>query len=387
VTDSAAHDGLRWAWAEVDFDSVAHNISVLRRTVAPSAIWVVVKANGYGHGAVGAAQAALSAGAEGLCVALVQEGVELRRAGLDAPILILTQQPAAQFADIIEYRLTPTLYQVGQVAAFAAAARATGRSGFPVHVKVDTGMHRVGAAAAEAIDVVAAVKAAAPTLRLAGVFTHLACADEPGRPETDIQLDRFDEAIAGLAARPPLVHAANSAAALAFARARHDLVRVGIAAYGLEPGPGVADLCGELRPAMALKARVGFAKVVSPGAAVSYGGRWTAVRPTVVASIPIGYADGMPRRLGSVGGEVLIGGRRRPIVGSVTMDQIMADCGDPSDPDNPPVAIGDEVVLIGGQGHERIRADDWATKLGTIPYEIVCGISNRVPRIVRWTQE
>jgi alanine racemase len=360
-------------------------VATLRSVVSPSGTFAVVKANGYGHGAVEVAKSAMSAGAEGLCVAFVQEGVELRQAGIDAPILVLSQQPADQSAVTVTHRLTPTFYDVDRVVEFASVVQSLGRVGYPVQVKIDTGMHRVGSTVGDAAMVVGAVDAAAPTLRLAGVFTHLACADEPQRPETNDQLTRFDAALATLSSRPPMVHAANSAGGLAHPGARHDIVRVGIAIYGIEPGPDVADLCGALRPALSLHARVGFVKTVQPGSAVSYGGRWTAERPTVVATLPLGYADGVPRRLGSCGGEVLIGGQRRPIIGSVTMDQIMIDCGDPTDSLGSSVTVGDHVVLIGNQGSEVIRAEEWAQKLGTIPYEIVCGISARIERRYRST--
>ncbi len=223
----------------------------------------------------------------------------------------------------------------------------------------------------------------APTLRLEGVATHLATADQPGHPAVAAQLAAFDRVLAELdaeQARPPLVHVANSAAALAVPAARHSLVRAGIALYGIEPGPGVAHLCRDLRPALTLRARVSYVKRVAAGEGISYGLRHTFERDTNVATVPLGYADGVPRRLFEQGGQVLIGGRRRPIVGVVTMDQLMVDCGDD------PVAIGDEVVLIGTQtgpaGTAQIRAEEWAERLGTIGYEIVCGISRRIER--RW---
>jgi alanine racemase len=237
-------------------------------------------------------------------------------------------------------------------------------------------MGRVGAAPEAAAELARAI-AAVPELRLEGVFTHLAVADEPADEYTAGQLARFDAALAELDAaglRPPLVHAANSAGGLAHGAARHDLVRVGIAAYGIEPGPGVAEWTSELRPALRLMARVSHVKQMPAGARISYGLRHTFTRATTVATVPIGYADGVPRRLSATGGEVLIAGRRCPIVGVVTMDQLMVDCGDLD------VAVGDEVVLLGAQGTERIRPEEWATRLGTIAYEIVCGLSRRIER-------
>jgi alanine racemase len=212
------------------------------------------------------------------------------------------------------------------------------------------------------------------------VFTHLAVADEPDDEFTALQLGRFDEILSTLGVTDDVaVHAANSAGALAHRAARRSFVRAGIAVYGISPGRGVDDLCHDLRPALSLRARVSFVKTVRAGSRISYGLRHTFERDTTVATLPIGYADGVPRRLSSTGGEVLIAGRRRPIVGVVTMDQLMVDCG----PDDP-VAVGDEVVLIGTQdgpeGPQQIRAEEWADRLGTIGYEIVCGIGTRVPR-------
>ena len=370
----------RWAWVDVDLDAIRHNVDVLRTAVAPSDVWAVVKANGYGHGASEVARAALAAGAAGLCVALVDEGVELRARGIGAPILVLSEQPPESAAAIVANDLTPTVYTDGFIDALAAAALAAGRTNLPVHIKIDTGMQRVGARPDAVAGLVARVRNQSPTLRLAGVFTHLAVADEPDDEFTTIQLGRFDEVVSAIGVADGLAfHAANSAGALAHPAARRSFVRAGIALYGISPGRGVDDLCGDLRPALSLRARVSFVKTVSAGSRISYGLRHTFDRDTTVATVPIGYADGVPRRLSSTGGEVLLAGRRRPIVGVVTMDQLMVDCG-PTDP----VAVGDEVVLIGDQdgpdGPQRILAEEWADRLGTIGYEIVCGIGTRVPR-------
>jgi alanine racemase len=374
----------RWAWAEVDLDAVAHNVNVLQGMVAPAEVWAVVKADAYGHGAVPVARAALDAGASGLCVALVQEGEELRRAGIEAPILLLSEQPPEQVPDVVEHRLTPTVYTLGAVDAVRAAAL-TASSPVGVHVKVDTGMQRVGARPEAALEVVDAVLAARESLRLTGVDTHLAVADEPDDPMTTEQLRRFDHLLEQVAARVRaagldpddlIVHAANSAGGLAHAGARRSVVRAGIAVYGISPGHGVDHLVTGLRPVMRLVARVSFVKRVEAGSRISYGLRHTFARPTTVATVPIGYADGVPRRLSSVGGEVLVGGRRCPIVGVVTMDQLMVDVGDAA------VTVGDEVVLLGRQGSEEVRAEEWGDRLDTIGYEIVCGISRRIERAV-----
>ncbi len=372
----------RWAWAEIDPDAITHNVEVLRGVVAPSAVWAIVKADGYGHGAVTAARAALAGGADGLGVALVQEGVALRAAGIEAPILVLSEQPPEQLADAVAASLSVTVYSRAAIDALVAAVRAVGEAPVDVHVKVDTGMQRVGATSADAADLIGRVQAE-PDLRLAGVFTHLAVADEPDRGFTAEQLQRFDDVLTSIDLPPTtLVHAANSAGGLAHPAARRSLVRAGIAVYGVSPGPGVGHLAADLRPAMSLRARVSFVKRVTAGTGVSYGLRHEFDRDTVVATVPLGYADGVPRRLSSTGGDVLIGGRRRPIVGVVTMDQLVVDCGPGAG-----VAVGDEVVLIGEQdgpdGPQRIRAEEWAERLDTIGYEILCGISGRVPRVVR----
>jgi alanine racemase len=365
----------RWVEARVDLAAIRHNVGVMRGIVAPSAVWAVVKADGYGHGAVPAARAVMAGGAEGLCVALAQEGVELRDAGIDAPILLLSEQPISQLDAVVANRLVPTLYSIGAVRAVTDAVKRAGRSGYPVQVKVDTGMNRVGVSTAGAVDLVRAVEASSPWLRLAGIFTHLAVSDEPDNPFTGQQIDRFEQVLAQLSNRPPVVHAANSGGALAHPATRYDLVRPGITLYGIEPGSTLRTHCADLRPALSLVSHVSFVKRVRAGERISYGLRHTFERDTTVATVPIGYADGVPRRLGNAQGLVLLGGKRRDIAGMVTMDQLMLDCGDDA------VQVGDEVVLVGEQGDDRVRAEEWAEQLGTIGYEIVCGISKRVRRV------
>ena len=366
----------RWAWADIDLDAIAHNVGVLRSAVAPAGVWAVVKADGYGHGAAAVAAAAVAAGCAGVCVALTAEGVALRAAGIEAPILVLSEQPPDDAAMIIAHRLTPTVTTPQGIDALAACRA----DRLDIHLKIDTGMHRIGAAPADVPALVARIAAAGPHLRLAGVFTHLAVADEPADPYTARQLARFDAALAALgpgALDGVAVHAANSAGALAHPDARRSFVRAGIAVYGISPGPGVDDLAATLRPVLSLRARVSFVKRLAAGARLSYGLRHTVPADTTVATVPLGYADGVRRGLSS-NGDVLIGGRRRPIIGTVTMDQLMVDCGDD------PVRVGDDVVLIGAQGPggERITAEEWGERLGTIGYEVVCGIGARVPRLL-----
>jgi alanine racemase len=369
----------RRAWAEVDLGAIRHNASHLKALVAPAGLCAVVKASGYGHGAVAVARAALEGGASWLAVALVEEGEMLRRHDVAAPILVLSEPPVEAMDDVVALGLTPTLYTEQGVEAAAKAVASGGAPPLAVHVKVDTGMHRVGAPPETAVAVARAV-ADRPELTFGGLWTHFAVADEPGHPFTGEQAERFDAVVARLAGMglvAPLVHACNSAGALAHPAARHDLVRCGIALYGVAPSPAMAatDAVAGLHPALSLRARVSYVRRVEAGEAVSYGLRRRLERTANVATVPVGYADGVPWRLGVCGGEVLIGGRRRPLAGSVTMDQILVDCGDDA------VLPGDEVVLLGRQGTERITAWDWATVVGTIAYEVLCGIGPRVPKL------
>jgi alanine racemase len=367
--------------AEVDLDAVAHNVRLLVAAAPGSLLCAVVKADGYGHGAVPIARTAVEAGAEALGVALVAEGAELRDAGIVAPVLVLSQAAPDELDDLVAFDLEATVYTTAGVEALAAAARQgrrTDRNPVRAHLKVDTGMHRVGAQPAEVVPLAKEILDA-PGVSLASVWTHCAVADEPGNPFTEVQLDRLDDALADLAAagiEPPLRHAANSGATIEHPRARLDLVRCGIAVYGLPPSPALAGRL-PLRPALSLVAAASHVKRVVAGERLSYGLRYRCERDSTIATVPLGYADGVPRRLGAVGGEVLVGGRRRAIAGTVTMDQLLVDCGDDA------VQPGDEVVLIGTQGDETITADEWAARLDTIGYEVVCGIGPRVPRRYR----
>jgi alanine racemase len=366
----------RPAWGQVDLDAVRANARALAAAAAPAQLLAVVKADGYGHGAVPVAQAALDAGATWLGVALVEEGRVLRDAGIDAPVLVLSEPAPDAASAVVAARLTPVVYtELGIEALAKAVAAATPDRPLPVHLKVDTGMHRVGCAPDQARALVEAVSAR-PELTLEGLCTHFAVADEPDRSETRAQLEQFDALIDELeqrGLRPPIVHAANSAALLAFPEARFDLVRVGIALYGVPPAATLADRI-ELTPVLSLRAQVTHVKELPAGARVSYGLRYALPRPGRVATVPVGYADGVPRNLGTRGGEVLIHGHRYPIAGAVTMDQLMVDVGDD------PVQVGDEVVLLGRQGDDTVTATEWSEHLGTIAYEIVTGIGPRVPR-------
>ena len=370
---------MRPAWAEVDLAAIRHNASVLRSVAGGAELCAVVKAGGYGHGAIEVARAALAGGASRLAVALVEEGRDLRAAGVDAPVLVLSEPPPDAMAEVVAAGLTPTIYTRPGLDALgrAVARRGPAPAPFPVHVKVDTGMHRVGATEPDAVELAARI-AADPVLRLEGFWTHLAVSDEVDNPFNQTQFDRYDAALDALAQQgvtPTIRHASNSGGTLWHERGRYDMVRCGIALYGLVPaplGPPVPDL----RPAMSLKARVSYVKEVAAGERLSYGLRYEVPVDSVIATVPLGYADGVTRSLAAAGAEVLIGGTRRRMAGTVTMDQILVDCGPGAE-----VAAGDEVVLIGGQGDEVIGAWEWAQATGTIAYEVVCGISGRVPRV------
>ena len=366
----------RWAWADVHTGLIQHNVAIVAQRVAPAQVWAVVKANAYGHGAIPVAQAALAAGATGLCVAITDEGVALRRAGITAPILVLSEQPAEMTEFLVGYGLTPTIASTRGAAVVARAAEAADRK-VPVHIKIDTGMHRVGVAPAEALNLARYIQSF-ESLAIEGMYTHFAVADEPSHPANEKQLSVFNDVLAQCAAagiEPSMVHAANSAAALANPDARFSMVRLGIAMYGLLPGPGVAEQCQGLIPALSLKGRVSAVRLVEKGEAVSYGLRRPLATTSLIATVPIGYADGVPRSLIDSDIQVLVNGVPRSLAGTITMDQLMLDCGNDFD-----VTVGDEVVLIGRQGEHVVTADNWADALGTIGYEIVCGIGERVFR-------
>jgi alanine racemase len=358
--------------AVVDLGAIRHNVKALKPRSAE--VMAVVKANGYGHGSVQVARAAQSGGATWLGVALVEEGIELHDAGITGRILVLSEFPPGSEKEALSAGLIPTLYAEEGLHRLSGAARAMGRS-VGVHVKVDTGMHRVGIHPDRAVQFVFDLVDAG--LELEGLWTHFAKSEEREDPFTEWQLKRFNAVSAMLKERglvPRLRHAANSAAIMSLPESHLDLVRLGIAMYGLSPGPDLAEEVGwKLRPAMSLKSAVTMVKRVDAGEAISYGQRYSLPRPSTIATVPVGYADGYSRLL-SGKAQVLIRGRRYPVAGTITMDQLMVDCGDD------PVQPGDEVVLMGEQGEERIGADQVAAWMSAINYEVVCGLSERVPR-------
>lgn len=361
--------------ATIDLAALRHNVAVLAEQAGTLQLWAVVKANAYGHGAVQCAQAALTAGAHGLCVALTQEAVELRTAGIDAPIMVLSEQPVSDAPILVAHRVVCVAYNEHYIAALASAA-ATQAERTLVHLKIDTGMHRVGVAPAAAV-ARAQMIAHSKHLVLDGVMTHIATADDPTHSATMQQVAAFTDAVRDIRAVVPdlqHVHVANSAATLRELGIDCTLVRAGIALYGLQPGAGVASLVAGLQPVMALRTRVLHVQRLSAGQGVSYGLRTVLDRDSTIATLPLGYADGIARRAWQTSARVLVGGRARRIVGVVTMDQMMVDCGDEA------VAVGDEAVIFGTQSQQSITVDDWAAALDTISYEVVCAISPRVPR-------
>jgi len=364
----------RATWAEVDLDAIAGNVAALRAQAAAPRLLAAVKADGYGHGLVPAARAALRGGAGWLGVAMVEEGAALRAAGIGAPILVFTEPPVTAIDALLDARLTPAVYSPAFTAALDARAGERGGPPVAVHLKLDTGMRRVGVPEPDWHDALRRVRDARH-LTPEGVWSHLAVADEPDHPFTAVQAAAFERGLAlarGLGIHPTLAHLTNSAGTVLRHGDHHDMVRAGLAVYGLQPVPG-RDVGVVLRPALSWYARLSLVKRVEEGEAVSYGLRWTAPRPTTVATVPAGYADGVRRALGGRA-EVLMRGRRAPMVGKVCMDQFLVDAGEER------AAVGDEVVLIGEQGGERISAEDWAALLGTISYEVVCAIGARVPR-------
>ncbi|MCW2898243.1 MAG: alanine racemase [Streptosporangiaceae bacterium] len=364
------------AQARVDLQAIRDNVALLRERAGGTAVMAMVKAEAYGHGMVEAAAAALSGGATWLGVAKLSEGLLLRAAGVRAPVLVCVGVPGEPYAEAVTVGLDLTAGTLWQVEEIAAAAGTAGRPA-RVHLKADTGMSRGGAGPSDWPAVVDAALAAQAEglIDVVGIYSHFACADAPGDPSIARQLGVFKEAVelaekAGV--RPEVRHLANSAAILTLPEARYDLVRPGIAAYGLSPVPELGAF--GLRPAMTLTAAVAAVKRVAAGSGVSYGHTYVTPRETTLALVPAGYGDGVPRQ-GSNLLEVLAGGRRRRIAGRVCMDQFVIDMEDEA------VSSGDEVILFGPGDSGEPTAQDWARALGTISYEIVTRIGSRVPRV------
>jgi len=358
------------ALARVDLGAIQANTRRLRRALRDAQLCAVVKADGYGHGAVPAAGAALAGGATWLAVAAAQEARELRDAGIDdVPVLVLGALSPEELDVALAARADIAVWRPETVAAIAA------RGGGRVHVKLDTGMGRLGTRDPDAALRVAAAADAEPGVELVGAMTHFATADERGDAFFGEQLERFTAWAGHMRAVHPgiVVHAANSAATLRDPASHFDLVRTGVAIYGLDPF-GEDPAPRDLRPALELSSWVAAVKPVAPGESAGYGRRFVAEHATHTATVPVGYGDGY-RRAFTNNADVLVRGRRLPLVGTVSMDNITLDAGDP-----PVAAVGDEAVLLGSRGGERITAEELARRLGTINYEITCGLLPRVPR-------
>ena len=363
------------AWIEVDTAAIRRNTAAVCRFIGASTqVMAILKADGYGHGAAPTAKAALAGGAAWLGVANVAEGQQLRAAGISAPVLVLGCGMPDQAAEVVENDLAQTLATEEMARSLSAAASAAGRE-IAVHIKVDTGMGRLGVRPHEAL-AFARLAAGLPGLRIDGVYSHLATADHDDTTYAREQARRFGEALSELAAhgiRPPLRHLANSAAIARFPEMHFDMVRAGLLVYGLNPlARALTEI--ELTPALAWKTRVACVKDMPAGQRLSYNGLYSTPRPTRIACVPVGYADGFPRALSNVG-SVLIAGRRRPVVGAVCMDQMLVDVADTE------AKVGDEVVLIGEQAGERITANDIAAAQGTVVHEIVARLGKRLPRV------
>lgn len=376
-------------WAEINLEAYAHNIRELRRVSRPPArLMAVVKANGYGHGAVEVAREALQNGAQYLGVARIDEAVPLRQAGLEVPILIFGYCPPNLAPLLIDYELTQTVFSLTTASALSEQATRKGKA-INIHLKVDSGMGRLGLlldttnstrddmAAQNPVREIEAITRL-PGLTVEGIFTHFATSDSADKSYANLQLDRFMDLLSRLqkeGLEPPLRHAANSAALIDMPDSHLDMVRPGIATYGLHPSDEVDKSGVDLKPVMTLKSKIIHLKRVPPGFNISYGISFQTKNHTTIATVPVGYADGFNRRLSSRG-HMLVHGQRAPIVGRICMDLTMLDVGSVVG-----IALEDEVVVFGEQGNEAVTADEIASSLDTINYEVVSTITGRVPRV------
>lgn len=373
-------EAVRPTRADINLAHLRHNLRVLQRAASGVPVWSVLKADGYGHGSKAVARTLERAGAQGVCVALLEEGIELREAGIRCPILIMGGYYGRVWGELLRHDLTPVIWDPAQVEALAAEVRYTGAPPINVHVKVDTGMARLGALPKE-LPALARALHEHPEVRMHGLMTHFACADALELSHLEEQLASFEDATHTLAAhglRPVLRHAASSAALLRSPSSQLDLVRPGIALFGVEPQPGLAP---ELRPVMRVRTEVIAVREIPAGQTVGYGATWTARRTSRIATIPMGYADGLSRGLSNKG-HALIRGKRAAIAGVVSMDMTMLDVTEVEG-----VRVGDECVVLGSQkgplGQDQITAQEIATQLGTIPWEVLTDVSRRVPRFYR----
>ncbi len=360
-------------YAEISLNAIKHNIGEIRKLLKENVRFMaVVKANAYGHGSVAVARAAMEAGAHYLAVANLREAVELRDAGITCPILILTESPTSVMDEIIQYDLTQTIYSIVEAQALSGEAQKRNKTA-RFHIKIDTGMGRVGVQPSEAVAFITKV-VSLPGIELEGIFTHFAKAEDAKDNFTQEQFTRFEQ-VAGKINNIQIKHTANSAAVLYHPQTHLDMVRIGLMIYGLYPQGSSRQLIS-LKPALSFKSRVTYLKRVPAGTPLSYGSTYVTASETTIATVPVGYADGFSRRL-SNRGQVIIRGRRFPVVGRVTMDLCLVNVGDSR------AEVGDEVVMIGEQNGQIISADEVARLEDTISYEVVCGIGKRVPRVYK----
>jgi alanine racemase len=367
------------AWVEIDLSALAHNVRQIQSLLAPNTkIMAVVKADGYGHGAIDIARTIVAQGVEWLAVATVTEGIELRKAGIVAPILMLgAVNSDVQVQAIAKWGLQPTICTIEQATLISKAiANLEPSISLTVHLKLDTGMSRLGANWQQAVAFYTEVSSL-PYLQIGSLYSHLATADDIDPTVMELQVDRFEQATAAISAAGytlPMLHLANSAGILVGDRLHYQLVRPGLILYGLYPAPHLQPAI-DLQPVMSVRARVSQVKEITAGTGVSYGYRFIADRDLQLAVVEIGYADGIPRRL-SDRMQVAIRGRLVPQIGSITMDRMMLDVSQ-----IPDLHVGEIVTILGRDGMVEITADDWANELGTISWEILCGFKHRLPRV------
>ena len=370
---------LRPTRAEINLDNLKHNLKEIRRVAdSQAAICAVVKADGYGHGALEVAQTALDCGVSYLAVAFLDEALQLRKEGIKAPILILGFTPEEQFDKIVEHDITQTVYKVSSAQKLSLEAKKQGKKA-KIHIKLDTGMSRIGfQAEPSSIDEIKKIFSM-ENLEVEGMFTHFSKADEKDKTFTEEQFKKYmavAETLEKDGFKIPIKHVANSAAIMELPHTHLDMVRPGIILYGLYPSDEVDKSRIDLKPVMSLKTRVSHVKILGAGRAISYGGTFITKRQSIIATLPVGYADGYSRLLSSRA-SVMIKGQRAPVVGRVCMDQCMVDVTDIQGAVEP----GEDVLLFGGSGDPTVSTDEIARIIGTINYEVVCGVSRRVPRV------
>lgn len=365
-------------YAGIDLDALKYNVEGIKRCKAESAMLMgVIKANAYGHGAKVFAHELDSMGFDWFAVATVDEGIELRRDGIEQPILVLGYTCEAQYPDMVQWEITPTIYSLDMAKAFDAAAAKAGKVA-NIHIKIDTGMSRIGFLPGEkSLDEIEKIHELRH-LRIQGMFTHFACADMRDKTHVGHQIEKFHQMIDGVRQREipvEIFHCSNSASIMELPSEHMNLVRAGIILYGLYPSNEMEEKRLPLKPVMSLYSHIVHVKEVPEGVTVGYGATYVTERPTRIATVPVGYADGYPRSL-SNRAFVLIHGRRVPIIGRVCMDQFMVDVTD-----MPQVSVGDVVTLIGQDGEETLSVEEISEMAGSFNYEFVCDVSRRVPRV------